>query len=250
MYKDVSKLQEFYSTVRGKVVARTIRKKISKMWKSAEGDRVVGFGFASPYISSFINQGAENYISLIPREYLGDDNVNNTINNIPIAVCTDNVWPIESNSVNRVVIVHSLYSERLLSEVLDEAWRVLVAEGRLMIIVPNRSGVWARIDNNPFGDGSPYSMSQIRDILSENNFNPEREERALFFPPAESRFILATTPVWENLGYNLYNALGGVNIIEANKRVYAKKGRYNLKKEMNHNGVYVPSGSVSTNSSH
>lgn len=248
MYKNISKLQEFYSTTRGKVVARTIRKKISKMWSSAAGDRVVGFGYASPYISSFINQGAENSVSLIPSEYVEDTSVINT--NTPTVICSDNVWPIESNSVNRVVIVHSLYSERLLSAVLDEAWRVLTSEGRLLIIVPNRAGVWSRIDNNPFGDGSPYSMSQIRSILGEHNFNPERAERALFFPPAESRFILAASPIWEKLGDNMFNAVGGVNIIEANKRVYASRGRFVCKQEVNQNGVFAPTGPISTNSSH
>ena len=50
---------------------------------------------------------------------------------------------------------------------------------------------------------------------------PERVERALFFPPASSRLMLTTAGAWEKIGHSLYNAFGGVNIVEATKQLYA-----------------------------
>jgi len=254
MYKTISDLQEFYSTTRGKVVARAIRKKISKVWKPAKGDRVVGFGYPLPYVGkkSYINKDADIAISLFSEESLVNNSVNNIVkSNENIAICSNKKWPIESNSINRVVVVHSAYSEKSLFDILSEAWRVLVAEGRILIVVPNRSGIWARIDNNPFGVGSPYSMPQIRDILKKHKFNPEREERALFFPPTDkSRFILGTYMIWENIGSGMCNALGGVNIIEANKRIYAGDKFFNKIKQVNQSGVLLPTGSIRTSSTH
>jgi hypothetical protein len=104
---------------------------------------------------------------------------------------------------------------------LQEAWRVLVGQGRLLMIVPNRSGIWARIDSTPFGHGTPYSLGQIRHFLKEYTFVPERAERALFFPPTSSRLMLVTAGMWEKIGQAFFNAFGGVNIVEATKQLYA-----------------------------
>jgi len=244
MYNNVCKLQEFYSTTRGKLVSRVIRKRMLKMWSNARGDRIVGFGYPFPYVSSFVSQNAESIISLLPIDFVSAGDINNINQNIDTVVCTNNLWPIESNSVNRVVIVHVPDSDINLADILNEAWRVLVAEGRLLLVVPNRSGIWSRVDNNPFGHGTPYSMSQIKDLLKIHKFNPERENRALFFPPTESaRFVLATSMIWENIGSNICNALGGVNIIEANKRVYANKSGIKIKR-INHRKMLLPSGSI------
>ena len=46
-------------------------------------------------------------------------------------------------------------------ELLREMWRVLAPNGRLLIVVPNRRGLWARVDTTPFGYGSPFSRSQL-----------------------------------------------------------------------------------------
>ncbi len=50
---------------------------------------------------------------------------------------------------------------------------------------------------------------------------PEKTERALFFPPAASRLMLVTAGAWEKIGQSLFNAFGGVNIVEATKQLYA-----------------------------
>ena len=36
---------------------------------------------------------------------------------------------------------------------LREIWRVLAAGGRVILVVPNRAGIWARTEATPFGHG-------------------------------------------------------------------------------------------------
>ena len=50
--------------------------------------------------------------------------------------------------------------------------RVLAPGGRAMFVVPSRRGVWARVDGNPFGQGQPYSKTQLRDLMREAEFSP------------------------------------------------------------------------------
>ncbi len=217
MYTKAVDLKEFYATLRGKVVQRVIRRRIRKMWPNVKDDRVVGIGYAVPYLNAFFGD-ADRVSCFLPKSQ-GAIFWPKSGKGL-VSVFDEDALPLESNSVDRVLIIHTKNSAESLSAVLNEAWRVLVGQGRIMVVLPNRAGIWARIDNNPFGRGVPYSAGQIKDMLKEHMFIPEDEERSLFFPPTNSRLILATARVWESLGRKLFNACGGVNIVEASKQLY------------------------------
>lgn len=211
-------LKEFYDTAQGRVVMRSLRRQIREFWPSVKGQRVVGIGYAAPYLRSFLGE-ADRVVSLSPAQHgaifwPGEGNG-------LVSLCDESEWPIETNSVDRAIIVHMLDSPESVKGVLEECWRVLSGQGRLLVIVPNRAGVWARIDSTPFGHGTPWSAAQISALLKDNMFVPEGLSRALYFPPAASRLLLATAPLWERAGQKLCNAFGGVNIIEASKQLYA-----------------------------
>jgi SAM-dependent methyltransferase len=138
-----------------------------------------------------------------------------------VCMCDEGALPVESNSVDRILVVHACQDFDGMDAILSESWRVLTGQGRLVLVVPNRSGIWARFDNTPFGHGAPWSLGQLRHLLKEYMFVPENAERALFFPPASSRLMLAAAPVWEKAGQKFFNAFGGVNIVEASKQLYA-----------------------------
>ena len=73
--------------------------------------------------------------------------------------------PLIDEGADRILLVHMLeWSENPL-ELLRELWRVLAPNGRLLLIVPNRRGLWARVDTTPFGYGSPFSRSQLTKLL-------------------------------------------------------------------------------------
>lgn len=211
-------LREFYHTTIGRVVRRVLRQKIASFWGEADHLRVIGLGHATPYLRPFAGK-AERIVALMPSQqgavYWPQDAKG------LVALYDEDRLPIESNSVDRVLIVHTLNSPESLDAVLKEAWRVLTGQGRILLIVPNRAGIWARMDNTPFGHGTPYSMTQVRQTLKNYMFVPERVERALFFPPSTSRLLLLTAPLWEKIGARFFNAFGGVNLVEATKQIYA-----------------------------
>ena len=58
-------------------------------------------------------------------------------------------------------MVHALEHAEDPRETLKEMWRVLAPNGRLVIVVPNRRGLWASFEHTPFGSGRPYSRGQL-----------------------------------------------------------------------------------------
>src|SRR5262249_62160948 len=98
--------------------------------------------------------------------------------------------------------------------------RGLAAGGRLLVVAPNRRGVWARIDTTPFGHGHPYSRPQITHLLRESWFTPTGWDEALYVPPIPRKWFLRSAIVWERTGAVLSAPFAGVHIVEATKQVY------------------------------
>ena len=218
MYTKAIDLREFYDSTRGRVAQRIVRQHVRNLWPNTAGLRVLGLGYAVPYLKPFVGE-AERVAALMPSHqgaifWPPDDKG-------LVSMCNEGELPIETNSIDRLLIVHGLQGYESLDAVLRESWRVLSGQGRLMIVVPNRTGIWARVDSTPFGYGTPYSVGQVWQFLKDYLFVPEKAERALFVPPTTSRLVLATAPVWEKIGPKFMGAFAGVNIIEASKQLYA-----------------------------
>jgi SAM-dependent methyltransferase len=108
--------------------------------------------------------------------------------------------PLPDAAVDRILLVHALEMTHDDPALLREVWRVLAAGGRLLAVVPNRRGVWARMDTTPFGHGRPYSRSQITQLLRETWFTPTAWGEALYVPPIEQRWFLRSAVAWERTG--------------------------------------------------
>lgn len=218
MYHDVHELKEYYETFQGRVVQRLVRQSLRKIWPEVKGLRVLGLGYALPFLRSFFGE-AERVAALMPARqgvvFWPPDGKGLT------ALCDEGEWPVETNSVDRLLVMHFLENTDRLEEALKEAWRVMSGGGRVLLVVPNRAGLWAKSDRTPFGHGTPYTVMQIHKILRQNLFVPERSERALFFPPSRSRLLLLLAPAIERFGARFFHAFGGLNVIEASKQLYA-----------------------------
>ena len=177
-----------------------------------------GYGYAVPYLRAW-GDAPERCVALMPA----GRGVHHWPEGEPNRVClvNESELPLETESVDRILMVHALEHTQLPQTVLQEMWRVLKSNGRLLIIVPSRMGLWARADWTPFGHGTPYTAGQIAHYLQESLFAHERTEHALFMPPFRSFFVLRSAYLFESIGRYIFPGLAGLHLIEASKQVYA-----------------------------
>ena len=217
MYLDVVDLKDFYSGPLGHVVRRVIGRKLRDMWPNVHGETVMGLGYAGPYLKRFREESG-CICAFMPA---AQGAVNWPVNPpFQTALVDPFELPLANGCIDRMMIVHALEMSEAAQVMLREAWRVLAPGGRLIIIVPNRRGLWARIDNTPFGHGQPFSRSQLTRILREAMFSPSGWTNALHLPPSNRRFLLRSAAAWERIGAVAWQRFAGVVIVEAIKQVY------------------------------
>ncbi len=213
-------LRDFYKSLGGRIVRRLIRERVEALWPSDAKLRILGAGYAAPYLKSYIAESERTVCAMFPRHgvhHWPEDEKNLT------CLAEEGDLPFETNSVDRILLVHELEYTGFSKPSFEEYWRVLKSSGRILIVVPNRLGLWARADWTPFGRGMPCSAGQVEDFLRENLFIPERTERALFIPPFKSQTLLRSAGLWERVGRRIFPAMGGVILVEASKQIYAGK---------------------------
>lgn len=218
MHIDVVDLREFYARPLGAVVRRLIASRVRSRWRNVTGMSVFGLGYATPYLAAFRGEAAR-LGALMPAAQgviaWPDDAPGQT------ALAHEEHLPLPDSSVDRLLVVHSLENTESLRAMLREVWRVLTPAGRVLLVVPNRSGIWARIDTTPFGHGLPYSRGQLARLLRDSLLTPLEWSHALYMPPFNWPVLLRSAIAWERLGALLWPAFSGVLIVEATKQIYA-----------------------------
>ena len=227
MLYDVGKIDAFYNSTRGQMVARLLNKELFKIWTPSNktSNLVVGFPSIFPERSAMFPVLMPSEIGGMPWE---SENV------VYSALIDSTSWPLESDSVDYVLITHALEFILDKNGFLLEASRVLRSAGKLIMIVPHRSGLWSRAETTPFGHGTPFSKRQIFDLLKNTGLNPEKCTRSLFLPPFVDKLPRVFSNQVEVFGERLLPLFGGVLIVEANKLVYAEpnKNRVAAKKRL------------------
>src|SRR5580658_6911053 len=219
MPSDVIDLRDFYLTGLGQVARRMIRRAIRRIWPDLHGMRLLGIGYATPFLSA-VSSETERTVALMPASQgvlgwsLDGGNV--------VALAEEGELPFADYSIDRVLLVHALETSEAAGLLLKEIWRVLAGGGRLLTVAPNRRGIWARLDRTPFGSGRPYTMSQLSHLLRDELFTPVATGTALFVPPTRSRMILRSARAWERVGTRWFPTFAGVVMVEATKQIYAK----------------------------
>ena len=234
MWSDVIDLREFYARRMGRNAQRMIRRQLRVMWPDVKGLRILGLGFATPYLSMF-REDADRVLAAMPA---GQGVLHWPVGERGLTMLADEIdLPLPDLSMDRVLIVHALESAEQVRPLLREAWRVLSDSGRLIIVVPNRRGLWARFEQTPFGYGRPYTKGQLARLLRDNMFMPMETRRALFVPPFNSGLLQRSASAWENVGVRLFPAAGGVNVTEAVKQMYAATMVTTAKRKKSMNAV-------------
>ncbi len=219
MNRDVIDLRDFYASSLGMMARRLLRRTLRGVWPDVSGQVVLGLGFATPLLRPFMDE-AEQVLAIMPPEQGVIPWPPEGPNRVVLGEETD--LPLPDMSVDRVLLVHGLEHVDDQRAQLREIWRVLNGSGRLLVVVPNRAGIWARTDRTPFGAGRPYTPSQVSRVLRDCGFTPLRTVHALYLPPLRTRFLLRSGLWWEQLGARWFSGLGGVVVMEASKMIYAQ----------------------------
>jgi SAM-dependent methyltransferase len=133
--------------------------------------------------------------------------------------------PIISDEVDLLCLAHCLEHIKNPHEVLRESYRVLTAEGHLLILGFNPWSLWGiwrlvlrYIKPVPW-DGHFISSSRLKDWLALLGFDLLKVEMCFFRPPIRGESLLKRTRWLEWLGKYLWPFFGGSYIILAQKRV-------------------------------
>jgi SAM-dependent methyltransferase len=218
MAADSHAAADFYGTTRGAVAARLLRERLLALWPDLRGQSVLGIGFPAPYLRLWRPQAAR-CIAVTPAQMgatrwpLGE----------PCLSCTaeEDALPFPDMSFDRVILVHGLEAAENARRLLRETWRVLKDDGRLLVVAPNRAGLWAYVERTPFGHGQPYSFGQLGRLLAASLYRVEHRDTVLWLPPVGPRLMLRSADLFERAGRRLMPGMAGVIISEAVKDVYA-----------------------------
>jgi len=211
-HQDEPSAASFYASPRGVVAAGAIAQRVAAIWPDLSGLCVLGLGYPAPFLHLWHSQ-AYRCLNATAVQHGAP----------PAGSCSVDPMrlPFPDLVFDRILVIHGVEPYGNDARLLREVWRVLKDDGRILVVAPNRMGLWAHVDSTPFGQGHPYSQSQIERLLASGMFRPERRERALFTPPTNMRLVLRTTRFWERAGHALTPQLAGVTLTEAVKDVYA-----------------------------
>ena len=126
---DVVDLRSFYAERLGTIAQRLIAARVGTLWPTRTGDRVLGIGYATPFLSALAG-GAERVLAFMPAAQ-GVMNWSDEGGNLAALVHED-VLPLTDASIDRILAVHCLETTANVRDLLRELWRVLVPGGRLI----------------------------------------------------------------------------------------------------------------------
>lgn len=222
MQLDVQDLLDFYATPLGQVARRVLSSRIRGRWRGRPAPAMMGLGFATPFLGVYRNPSTR--LGALMPETQGALVWPRSGPCLTVLVEEDRL-PIPDNSIDRLLVAHCLETAARPETLLREIWRVLAPEGRLLMIVPNRRGIWARSDGTPFGQGRPYSRSQLESLLTQSLFTPIDWSGALYFPPIDRPLLVRSAIAMERIGSRLTSRFAGVVIVEAKKELVAPMGK-------------------------
>jgi len=142
----------------------------------------------------------------------------------PQVVALPGVLPVATDSVDAVLLPHTLEFADDARQVLREIERVLIPEGRLVVLGFNALSLWGawglmrRRQGRVPWCGNFLTPFRISDWLSLLGFDIEMQEMIMFRPPWR-RALLQQLSFLDSVGRRFWPLLGGVYAIRAVKRV-------------------------------
>lgn len=156
--------------------------------------------------------------------------------------------PVVSDSVDAVFLPHTLDFASDPRQVLRESERVLIPEGRVLIIGFNALSIWGfwglvrRRQGKVPWCGDFLTPFRVADWLSLLGFDIEMQEMTMFRPPWR-RALLRDLSFLDSMGRRFWPLLGGVYAIRAVKRVSTLtplRPRWKNRRPLLHGGAVKP----------
>jgi SAM-dependent methyltransferase len=217
MTPDVKRLIGFYKSPLGKISRALVREEIVRLAGSIDKRRVLGLGFASPYLR-FTLEKAERVLAFMPARQGSSawprEGPSHTV------LCDPLEMPLTDAAVDVIIAVHAFEHVADAEELMREIWRVSAPNARLVMVVPRRRGMWAAADNTPFGDGIPFSRTQVDRLLRDHSFVPEAWREALYLPPSNHKLLIKSARFLERFGRLFGPLFAGVLVVSAKKELF------------------------------
>lgn len=218
MQLDVAALAHFYDTALGGAARRLIDLQIREFWPHCRALRVLGYGYAPPYLDGLLGE-AERVVALMPAR----TGVTAWPEGRVLSLLADeDALPFADAMFDRILVVHGLEGADAVRVLLRQLWRVLAPEGRLLLVVPNRASLWAQLESSPFACGRPFHKSELTGLLADTLFEPQRWTRALYLPPFAGQSLVRFGNGLERLGRRIAPGIAGVHLVEASKSLYGR----------------------------
>ncbi len=216
MQLDAAELADFYEAPLGLMTRRIIGRQLRVLWPSVKGDCLLGYGFAVPYLRLFQAE-ADRVVAVMPAQ----QGAVVWPSTRPLTALSDeSALPFPDAFFDRILIVHGLEGADATRPLLRQLWRVLAPEGRLLLVAPNRTSLWAQLERSPFGVGRPFSRGELDRLLRGALFEPLAWDRALYVPPFRGRRLVRTGIGWDRVLRKIVPGLAGVHLVEAGKTFY------------------------------
>jgi SAM-dependent methyltransferase len=141
------------------------------------------------------------------------------------AIAEPSQLPIATDSIDVVILPHTLDFAHEPHQVLREAERVLIPEGRLILFGFNPWslwGLWRTLRSSGAGmpaSGNAISPFRVRDWLSVLGFDLEQQEPLMFRPPLGAGGLMRRLVFLDRVGRILWPAFAGAYALRAVKRV-------------------------------
>ena len=221
MRSDVVNLRQFYSSPLGRKVRQSLRQRVHEAWGQSEATSIVGFGYTTPVLRMLERSGGtpRNVIAIMPAR---QGAIYWPVHSNNRSVLADELRPpIASQTVQHILLLHALEHVARPDDWLQTLWHLLVPGGRMLVIVPNRRGLWAIMGSTPFSSGTPYTQTQLRMLLEAAGFTLRETRTVVFRPPSAHPFWLRIGGGLEWCARLCFPRMGGVLVVEVEKQIYA-----------------------------
>lgn len=219
MHLTAEVINRFYAAPEGTVLRRVVSQKLMEAWPDVRGLDLLGIGYTTPYLAHF-SEGRRVLSAMPGRQgaeiWPSDMKIRSTL-------VEEEAMPFASGLFDRILIVHALEESKSPHKLLCEASRMLAPNGKLIIAVAARGGLWSHAEKTPLGHGQPYSRTQLEQALREAELEPLAWSHALFVPPM--RGLMGWADMIERYAPIILPLTGGMILMEAGRRPFIAQGR-------------------------